>query len=259
MTRRDQLWEQYEDALFALLMEELAEEEGQRLLEENERLKNNSEAAIPEKVRRRCQKTICNAFTRKARRLVGRVAWKVFRQMAAVILIAILLFATAFAAIPEIRIRTLNLLIQVSDSFSALTLEKTNENISENSMGENNYEVNLPTILMGYRLPKLPEEFVLDEMIEDETITSAVYTNGTTKTIEFAVCKTNSPFNVDTENSTIEYIEIHGYEGMVIEKMNYVDIVWGDTEHGCIIGVYCTGVTREVALELAEGVIFSGT
>ena len=35
MTRREKLQENFEDALFALLMEEVAEQEGQRLLEEN--------------------------------------------------------------------------------------------------------------------------------------------------------------------------------------------------------------------------------
>ena len=39
MTKREQLIEQYEDALFALLMDSVAEEEGKQALELNERLK----------------------------------------------------------------------------------------------------------------------------------------------------------------------------------------------------------------------------
>ncbi len=39
MTQREQLRDNYEDALFALLMDEFAEREGERLLEKNERLK----------------------------------------------------------------------------------------------------------------------------------------------------------------------------------------------------------------------------
>ena len=37
MTNREKLQDQYEDALFALLMDDLAWREGVRLLEENER------------------------------------------------------------------------------------------------------------------------------------------------------------------------------------------------------------------------------
>ena len=39
MTKREKLLEQYEDALFSLLMDEFAESEGKAALEENARLK----------------------------------------------------------------------------------------------------------------------------------------------------------------------------------------------------------------------------
>ena len=44
MTKREQLIEQYEDALFALLMDSVAEEEGKKAIELNERLKADPEA-----------------------------------------------------------------------------------------------------------------------------------------------------------------------------------------------------------------------
>lgn len=39
MTRQELLVEQYEDALFALIMDKVAEVEGQKAIEENQRLK----------------------------------------------------------------------------------------------------------------------------------------------------------------------------------------------------------------------------
>ena len=48
MTRRENLRDQYEDALFALLMDDLAWQEGERLLELNERLKNDPDADVPD-------------------------------------------------------------------------------------------------------------------------------------------------------------------------------------------------------------------
>ena len=47
MTRREKLQEQYEDALFALLMDDLAVEEGKKAYEENERLKADSSFEVP--------------------------------------------------------------------------------------------------------------------------------------------------------------------------------------------------------------------
>ena len=58
MTRQELLVEQYEDALFALIMDKVAEVEGQKAIEENQRLKASGEVAIPEELNRRCKQTI---------------------------------------------------------------------------------------------------------------------------------------------------------------------------------------------------------
>lgn len=50
VTKREQLRESYEEALFALLMDEVAVAQGKEALEENERLKRNPDAAVPEQV-----------------------------------------------------------------------------------------------------------------------------------------------------------------------------------------------------------------
>ena len=58
MTRQELLVEQYEDALFALIMDKVAEVEGQKAIEENQRLKESGEVVIPEELNRRCKQTI---------------------------------------------------------------------------------------------------------------------------------------------------------------------------------------------------------
>lgn len=65
MKSREQLQEEYEDALFALMMDYVAEVEGKRLLAENEALKNNPAVQIPESLDQRCLQTIQRAFLRK--------------------------------------------------------------------------------------------------------------------------------------------------------------------------------------------------
>mgnify|MGYP006873118144 CR=1 FL=1 len=53
MTNREKLRENYEDSVLALLMDEFAESEGKRYIEENERLRQDPSAAVPEDVERR--------------------------------------------------------------------------------------------------------------------------------------------------------------------------------------------------------------
>lgn len=63
MNRRDELRERYEDALFAFLMEDVIETEGKKMLEENERLKQDPLAAVPEAVDYRCIQTIKRGYS----------------------------------------------------------------------------------------------------------------------------------------------------------------------------------------------------
>ena len=65
MANRETRKEQYEDALFALLMDEMAQEDGEELLRLNEQLKQDPGAAVPQSVQRRCERVIGTAFSRR--------------------------------------------------------------------------------------------------------------------------------------------------------------------------------------------------
>lgn len=65
MKTREQLQEEYEDALFALLMYDVAELEGRRAEEENERLRNDPNARVPEDLDRKCLQLINRHFLKK--------------------------------------------------------------------------------------------------------------------------------------------------------------------------------------------------
>ena len=66
MTDREKLEENFEDALFALLMDDIAREEGERLLRENEALQAEPNAPRPDE--ERCMRTIRRAGTKWPRR-----------------------------------------------------------------------------------------------------------------------------------------------------------------------------------------------
>ena len=84
MTNHERLREQYEDALFALLMEGVAESEGEEALRLNEELKKDPNAEVPKDVQKRCEKTIRSAFARKQFRTTGRTAIRWLTSVAVV-------------------------------------------------------------------------------------------------------------------------------------------------------------------------------
>lgn len=84
MKTREQLQEEYEDALFALLMYDVAELEGRRAAEENERLLNDPNARVPEDLDRKCLQLINRHFLRK--KILRIIKWSII--LAAVLLLA---------------------------------------------------------------------------------------------------------------------------------------------------------------------------
>ena len=65
MKTREQLQDNYEDALFALLMYDVAQLVGQYAEEENERLQNDLNAEVPEEINQCCLRTIHRCFFKK--------------------------------------------------------------------------------------------------------------------------------------------------------------------------------------------------
>ena len=113
MTRREMLMERYEDALFALMMDEMAEARGQAALEENHRLKESGQPEIPDRARRRCHAAIDRGVTERRLRRTGKGFARIVTRVAVVALVAMLLFTTAFAASEDFRVKTLNMVMEV--------------------------------------------------------------------------------------------------------------------------------------------------
>ena len=103
MTRREKLFDDYENALFAFLMEDVAEEQGRQALADNERLRDAPEAAMPELLRRRCEHTIRHGVAVERRRAAGRVAFRLVSRVAVVVMVLVLSLTVAFAASPSMQ------------------------------------------------------------------------------------------------------------------------------------------------------------
>ena len=260
MTRREKLQENFEDALFALLMEEVAEQEGQRLLEENEKLKRDPESTVPPEVDRRCLKTIRRAFAKTQRRAAGHTAYRVFRQAAMVAVVGMLLFVTAFAVFPEVRVKTLNLLIEVSDVATSMTMEETPESQGSPNFHAEDSSTTSGGMLRGYQIPAVPDGFVLVDSRNGTVSSSLRYENEDGAIIDFHIIEAKgTTHTVDTEDADASSITIHGYEGLFIEEGSRITITWGDTDQATFVTVFCDKISEEDAMSLANEIIYIGS
>lgn len=103
MTRREMLQDAYEDALMALLMEGAAEERGQRLLTENERLKSDPAFAGPAGLDEKIAGAVDRALRRERGERAKKTALRVLPRALVAAVAAALLFTGAFAASERAR------------------------------------------------------------------------------------------------------------------------------------------------------------
>lgn len=66
MDENERLYEQYEDAFFALLMNKVAEANGKMLMQKNEELLEDPSAAVPDRLKKRCLRTIKKAIEKNS-------------------------------------------------------------------------------------------------------------------------------------------------------------------------------------------------
>lgn len=248
MDRHDRLYENYENALFSLLMDQVAQEEGVRLLEENERLRNDPNAAVPEELDRRSRETICRAFS--ARRRARHTAGWYLSRVAVAILAALLLFVTAYALSPALRLRTLESLISASNVSSELSF------VSDDVAGEKP-DARQQT-LAGYALPDISRTYAVIDQGENDWGAWITYLHENGPSIRIYISSREDHY-LDSEDATaFEKISVHGYSGMLVEKGKTVRISWFDSDNEKLIYLSATEIARDIALSYAEQIVFKG-
>ena len=251
MKSRKDLMEQYEDAIFAVMMDKIMTEEGAELLRENERLKADPDFVIPEEVDRRSLKTISRCFAREKRTRAVHVAWRVFQRVSVAAFTAMLLFTGIYAASPEVRTATLNLLIEVSDVATSMSFEEGSMVKATSDMED----------LLPYEFTELPEGFTLDETGGDRFSCWKRYIGENDAIIILEVINGSESIvhQFDTEDADIvEDIEINGHVGLLMEKNDWINATIADTENQIFIDISCCGLSREDALNFISSLTYTG-
>lgn len=212
MTRREYLTEQYEDALFALLMEPVAISEGIKAEEENERLRNDAAAAVPASLRNKCIKTIKKHYVRREMRKSGRTASRLIARVAIVAMILVLLMTTAFALSPALRAKAMNWLVE---SFADHT-----EISSIPANGSDNLKMDIESAI--------PEGFTLVEERDENAYRYVVYENHNTAARLTIKVTDSSGGSVafDTEEAELEHISLFGEDVIIVEKDTYMQVLF---------------------------------
>ena len=243
----EKLREEYEDAVLAMVLHELAKKEGEELIRQNEMLKNDPSFIVPETTTQRSLETIQKAFAMKKRAKTMVALRKVLVKAACIAAILSLMTVSAYASFPRFRRAALNLMIEAE---KISTRVKLGENTDEE---DGLPQVDGPMVLMGYVIPELPEGFVLDDMWEGDKSAWAQYTDKERVRIKFSFFKgTAHAASLDTENAITDDAFVQGKAGLLSSEDESVLLIWHDEERDTFLFVEGEGVNSDVILSLAE-------
>ena len=235
MTRQELLVEQYEDALFALIMDKVAEVEGQKAIEENQRLKASGEVVIPEELNRRCKQTIRRKTAGKHLKRYGKGFGKVLNKVAIVALMALLLFTTAFATSESFRVKTLNFVMEVFDDRTEIKFVP-----KDTAAGW------LPEGFKLTRTDALKANRVYEYANSDNTAYIAV------NIMEM----TSVSMALDTEDAKTLSLQVQGEDAIMVDKGNIKQLVWklhtDENRYCCVI---TENISEEDMLKFAENIL----
>ena len=245
MTQKEQLWENYEDAVFAILMDAVAEQEGEKGLQLMEELEHDPSTQVPEEVQRRAEKTIRKAFAAQSRRSARHVGFRMFQRIAVAVLVIVLTTVCAFAAFPEIRTGILNMIADVYEDHTDFSFT-TN---ASNSDPASDYKVELAWI---------PDGFEVSEEGSHYSTAWKTYENGKGAILYVAESSAdNRTMTVDTENADVKQVTIQGYEGTMVQKSadEWTCIIFTVPEKNMVIYIDSEFMEAEETLKVAENII----
>lgn len=241
MNHREELRERYEDALFALLMDEIAEREAALAQAENQRLGSDPSAAVPEAADKRCLQLIRRHAAKQRARAAGRCTVRAVKYALLAAGLAATLFTAAFAASETVRVNTMSLIVKAFEN-------KTVFELGQVAAGHPAPRFGVGWIPDGYELTGQGSDFsgawFEYQRAENELIW-----------IDYTIAGGTS-ISADTENAEIDYVKVHDTEAMLIFKDGSWQLIWLTEDHMAFICIIGEGTSREDILHVADQLIY---
>lgn len=245
MTKQEMLYEQYNDALFRLLMHSVAQHQGQQYQEENQALKAQ-EGGPSETTKRRCLRTISRQVRRGHARAAARTASRVLSKAAVVMLLVISCLTAAFAVSPVFRSDALRWAVATFGDHAEYRFNQTEGGVQ----------------YQGIEVGWLPEGYELVENQNTNGTISRRYirpSGSVEQRVDIRVMNFDGEgvFKVDTEANQLYQTIVHDTLATVIQRDESMQIIWMYPESNCIVMLCGDNISTETALRIAQSIVLS--
>lgn len=242
--KRQQVYEQYEDALFRMAVHQLAEEEGREWEATRQRLKSLPEYQPSEEALRNFTEKL-DAHLRKQRAAAWRRRAMRWLQPLAMGVLALFVIFSAAMIVQAFRVKVMNLWLEIRPQFTIFRLRENTPDPSSNGSIVDWTNAYVPTYI--------PEGYIIGSTSVSVSAREIVYEHITAPMIYTELGESSSPM-IDTENADrVERVDINGYDGTLVQKNNLTTVLWEMDDRLFLVEVWSADDT---ALEVARGVKF---
>ena len=237
--KKQKLLEQYDDAAFALLMDEYAEEEGARLRKEFEEAQAAGEVSdTSDALDEKCLQMIHRDFAKKRGKDNVRKIIRMTSKVAVAVMVFLGVVTATIFSVDAFRIPVLNFIFTQYQQYSSINIEETDTNT-------------LPIQVEDYLLGLLPSSFYQTNFSSDSNATFASYKDTNGSSIQFLMTVADGIHNIDTEGSTTSEIDLGYSKAILIEKEGY-RIIWYDERISILFDIRSTGLEKNDFIMICE-------
>lgn len=247
MNENKRLYEQYEDALFVLLMNKVAEETGKELMQKNEELLSDPNAAVPEALSKRCLRTIEKAYRKSKWKAAAKKVTRALNRVALWILIPLFLFGGAFAASETVRVKTLNFLMTSLNVGTEFRIGSETSSDSQQSIQSTIDDC-------------IPSDYTLISKDSSSLCEKYIYENDSSSKLCITVYMLENysgAVTIDTEDAEVWYNTFHEQRVMFVQKENTYQAAWTDEAVQKMYMVFGSNTAPNVVDGIVEKMLLS--
>jgi hypothetical protein len=247
---RKKLYEDYEDSLFRLLLDEAAEQEGQGYLEERERLKGDPESVPSKEAFQKFSRQLDVCIKKKNASLRNKRILRALNRAAVAMLIIVVLLFGGVTSVKALRIRVMNFLIEIQPEYTSVQLKDSDDPSGGEDGG--NQEINWH---QGYAPAYIPDGYIVAGMTDSERYKKIIWDNQQGSLIIYEESAAGANLGLDTENAeSLKTITISGHEGLLAVKDSVVSIVWNMEDRMFSLRAQ---TSEDIAVNIAESVKYT--
>lgn len=254
-TRTNELTDKYEDALMAVLMNDYAELNGARLLEEYERAEHSGTVSrLPEELDKKCRDIIHRSYVKQRFHTRTKSFVNGFKRIAVIALSVLGLCSVLVASVEAFRTPIVNFFIDQYEKYSTIDFDKDSststtddtEPTIESQPVDRSEDPLVGIVSDGYDLVQFANK--------GKRGFTCLYKNEHGEVISFMATPTEGLLNVDTEDAIVTDVELLSHKGKLIEKDGF-KIVWFDANVSICYQLRSSGLEAGDFWILAETIV----